>query len=161
MQSCHNGHAQFTQQGENVAARPPAKNSIFELQANEIDVVDIQEIGGASIRLNIFFRQFKSNAGRVSVAAFDVVDGQRDARGVAVFGGDGLAEIGGERGNAALARQVVTDKRNPADGCLVGGSFHDQNMISENRCSWSSLICQLLKRKEADTLGDRLCDNRS
>ena len=46
-----------------MAARAPAKNSIFELQANEIYIVDIQEIGGASIRLNIFFRQFKSNAG--------------------------------------------------------------------------------------------------
>jgi hypothetical protein len=87
-----------------MAARPPAKNPIFELQANEIHIVDIQEVGGASIRVDIFFRQLKANARRVSVAAFDVVDGQRDACGFAVFGGDGLAEIGGKCGDAALAR---------------------------------------------------------
>jgi hypothetical protein len=56
-----------------------------------------------------------SNARRIRITAFDVVNGQGDARGFTVFGGDGLTQVGGKRGNAALARQIVTDERNAAD----------------------------------------------
>jgi hypothetical protein len=115
MQGCHNRHAQFTQESENVAACAPAKNPIFELQANKVHIVDIQEVGGASIRLNIFFRQ---------LTAFDVVNGQRDARGFAVFDGDGLAQVGGKCGDTALARQIVTDKGNAADRRMVRPKLH-------------------------------------
>src|SRR4029450_8880294 len=124
MQGCHNRHAQFTQESENVAACAPTKNSIFELQANKVHIVDIQEVGGASIRLNIFFRQFEANAGRVGITTFDVVNGQRDARGFAVFDGDGLAQVGGKCGDTALARQIVTDKGNAADRRMVRPKLH-------------------------------------
>jgi len=63
VQGRHNWHAQFTQESENVTACAPAKNPILELQANQVHIVDIEEIGGASITLNIFFRQLESNAG--------------------------------------------------------------------------------------------------
>ena len=107
-----------------MAARPPAEDAVLVLQAHEVDVVDIQEVGGAAIGVDILFRQFKANAGRIGVAGFDVVDGQRDAGGLAVFGGDGLAQIGGEGGDAALARQVVADERNAADRCIVRAEIH-------------------------------------
>ena len=115
VQGRDDGHAQFAQEGQDVTARPPAEDAIFVLQADEVDVVDIQEVGGAAIRVNILLRQFKANAGRIGVAGLDVVDGQGNAGCSLVFGGDGLTQVGGERGNAALARQVVADEGNAID----------------------------------------------
>ena len=45
----------------------------------KVYVVDIQEVGGAAIRVNILFRQFKTHAGRIGVAGLDVVDRQGNA----------------------------------------------------------------------------------
>jgi hypothetical protein len=52
------------------------------LQTDQIDAVDIEEVGGAAIRVNILLRQFKANAGRIGVAGLDIVDGQGNAGGV-------------------------------------------------------------------------------
>lgn len=101
-----------------MTACPPTKDAIFVLQAHEVYVVDIQEVGGAEVRVNILLRQFKSNAGRVGVAGLKVVDGQGNAGRALVFGGDGLTQVGGERGDAALARQVVADEPNAVDGWI-------------------------------------------
>ena len=98
-----------------MTARPPAKDAIFELQGYEVYVVDVQEIGGAAIRVDVFLRQLKSNAARVGVAGLDVVDGQGNACCSAVLGSDGLTQVGGECGDAALARQVVADESNAVD----------------------------------------------
>jgi hypothetical protein len=85
------GHAQITEQSQDVTASPPAEDAIFELQADEIHAVDIQEVRSAPIGLDIFLSQFEANASRIGVAAFDVVDRHGDARSVTVFGGNGLA----------------------------------------------------------------------
>jgi hypothetical protein len=74
------------------------------LQAHEIYIVGMQEVRGAEIRVNIFLRQFKSNAGRIGVADLDVVDGQGNTRCSTVFGSDGLTQGRHERGDATLAR---------------------------------------------------------
>lgn len=50
-----------------------------------------------------------------SIAGLDIVDGQGNITRAVVFGGEGLTQIGGEGGNAALARQVVADERNAVD----------------------------------------------
>ena len=108
-------HAQIAQQRQDVAAGPAAKNAVFELQADQVDAVDIQKIGGAAIRLEVFFRQFEAHPRRIGVAAFDVVDRHGDAGRVAMLGGDRFAQVGGKRGDAALARQVVADKGDAID----------------------------------------------
>ena len=115
MQGRDDGHAQITQESQDVTAGPPADDAILELQADQVHTVDIQEVGGAPIRLKIFLRQFKSNARWIRVAVFDVVHRHGNASRVTVFGGNGLAQIGGKRRYAALARQVISNKRNPAD----------------------------------------------
>ena len=98
-----------------MAARAPAENAVFMLQADEVHVVDIQEVGGAAIGIDILLREFKPNAGRIGVTGLDVIDRQGDAGCLMILGGDGLAQIGGERGDAALARQVVADERNAVE----------------------------------------------
>ena len=85
------------------------------LQTNQINIVDIEKVGGAAIGVDIFLHQFKANARRIGIASLGVVDGQGDAGGVIILGGDGLAQIGGKRGNTALARQIVADEANAID----------------------------------------------
>ncbi len=85
------GMRKFAQQRENVAARSPAEDAVFELQADHIDVVDVQEVGGAEIRIDVLFDELEAHAGRIVVALFRIVDGQRDARRAAVFVRDGFA----------------------------------------------------------------------
>ena len=74
-----------------MAAGAPAEDAIFELQADQIDAVDIQEIGGAPIGLEIFLGQFEAHTRGIGIAILDVVDRHGDAGRVAVFGGDGFA----------------------------------------------------------------------
>src|SRR5919106_592100 len=102
MQGRHNRHSQFAEQSENMATRPPAKNAILKLKADEVHIVDIQEVGGTTIGIDILLRELKSDARWVSVADFHVVNRHGDARRITVFGGDGLTQVGSKRGNAAL-----------------------------------------------------------
>jgi hypothetical protein len=87
-----------------MAAGRPAVDAILVLQADQINAVDIEEVGGAAIRVDIFLGQFKTNAGWIGVTGPGVVDGQGNAGGAIIFGGDGLTQIGGKGGDAALAR---------------------------------------------------------
>jgi len=82
------------------------------LQGYEVYVVDIQEVSSAAIGINILLREFKPNAGRIGVTGLDIIDRQGNAGCVRILGGDGLTQIGGKCGDAALARQVVADERN-------------------------------------------------
>jgi hypothetical protein len=60
------------------------------LQTDQTDVVEIQEVGSAAVRLNILLRQFKSNAGRIVIASLGVVDRQGDTGRAGIFSGDSL-----------------------------------------------------------------------
>src|SRR5438045_3141083 len=74
------------------------------------------------IRVDVPFGQFEADAWRIGVTRLPVVDGQRDAGRIRVLGGDRLAQIGRERGDAALARQVVADESDAIDVSI--GLFH-------------------------------------
>ena len=73
-----------------MTACPPAKDAIFVLQTDEVYAVDIQEVCGAAVGVNILLGQFKANAGRVGVAGLEIIDGQGNACRAVVFGGYGL-----------------------------------------------------------------------
>ena len=62
VQGRDNRHAQFAQQSQDVAAGPAAENAVLMLQADEIDIVDIQKVGGTAIRFNVLLREFEANA---------------------------------------------------------------------------------------------------
>lgn len=115
MQGRYDGHVQLAQESQYVTARAPSKDAILVLQRDDVDIVDIQKIGGASIRLDILFRQLESNARRVLVTGFDIVDRQRNARRPRIFRRHCLTQVCREGGNAALARQVVANKRDAVD----------------------------------------------
>jgi hypothetical protein len=98
-----------------VTSCRPAENSIFVLKAHDVDVVDIQKVGGPAIGVKILLRQFKSNAGWICIPGLNIVDGQSNALGLAVFSCDRFAQIGGKGRYAALPRQVVADECNATD----------------------------------------------
>ena len=56
-----------------MTASSPAKDSVFVLQAYEVYVVDVQELGGAEIRVYVLLGQFEANAARIRVARRSVV----------------------------------------------------------------------------------------
>ena len=106
-----------------MAAGAPAEDAVLVLQAHEIDVVDVQEVGGAAIGVDVLLRQFEADAGRIVVARLGVVDGQGDARRLDALDGDGLAQVGREGGDAALARQVIADEGDAFDDSGIPDLF--------------------------------------
>jgi hypothetical protein len=117
-------HAQLAQQRQNVAARRAAEDAVFMLQANEVHVVAVEEISGASIGGGVALRDFEADARRIVVARFGVVDRQREARRVRVGGGDGFTQVGGEGRDAALPRHVIADEGDSLEGRLPRGIHH-------------------------------------
>jgi len=99
-----------------VSASRPSVNTVFMLDAKHVHVVDAQKFRSPLVGGQVLLFDFKTHLGGVVVASLDVVDGQGDARCVTVFGRDGFAQVGGERSDAALARQVVADEPNAIDG---------------------------------------------
>ena len=97
-----------------LPARPP-KMPYSNCRLIEVHAVDVQKVGGAPVRFDVFLGQLKTHSRGIGVAAFDVVDRHGDARRVAMLGSDRFAQVGGKRGDAALSRQVITDKGDAID----------------------------------------------
>ncbi len=83
----------------------------------------------------IFLGQLEAHTLGIGVAVFDIVDRHGDAGRVAVLGGDGFAQVGGERGDAALARQVVADESDAIDSGMARAVFHERR-ISCSQPAW-------------------------
>ena len=129
VQRRYDGHAQIAQQRQDVAARPSAEDAVFVLQAYEVHVIDIQKVRRPAIGSKILFGQLEAHASRIGIAAFDVVDRHCDASRIRVFGGDGLTQVGGERGDAALSRQIVADESDAVDSRCACTPLHKQPLF--------------------------------
>ncbi len=79
------------------------------LQANQIDVAEIQELGGLTIGSQVVLGEFKANARGIIVAFFGIVDGQGKQFGGSVFRVNCVAEVGGERGDPTFTGQIISD----------------------------------------------------
>ena len=95
-----------------MAARGAAIDAIFMLQAHQIVAVEVEEIGGPLIGGNVFLGQLQAHLFRIVVARIGIVDGNRKQASLSVFCCQRSAQVGGESGNAALPRQIVSDKSN-------------------------------------------------
>jgi hypothetical protein len=113
VQRGHHRHAQLAQERQNVTAGRTAEDAVFVLQADEIHIVAVQEIRGPPVRGWVILHQLEAHARRIGVAVVGVVHGQGEASRLRVRGGDGLAQIGREGGNPALARQIIADEGDP------------------------------------------------
>ena len=115
MKGGDDGHSQFAQKRQDVTADRPAENAELVLQADDVHVADIQKVRGTQIGRQVLLLNLEANHLRVLVASRNVVDRYGEALALGVRTLDGGQQVGGESGNAALARQVVADKSDLAD----------------------------------------------
>ena len=109
MQRRDERHIQPTQKFEDVCARSTSKNSIFVLQAHQIDIAEIQKVGGLAVGSQIVLGQLEPHSGGIAVALFSIVHGESQQLGRAVFRVNGVAQVRRERRNSALSREIVAD----------------------------------------------------
>ena len=70
-------HSQPPQQLQNVRARPSSKDSVFMLQADQIDIAEIQKVRGLPVGSQIIFGQLESHSRGIVVALFGIVNRKR------------------------------------------------------------------------------------
>jgi hypothetical protein len=70
---------QFVEQGQQMAAGRPAKNSELVLERDNVHVAGVQKASGTPVRPPILLLNLEANDVRIVVAWFDVVDRHREA----------------------------------------------------------------------------------
>src|SRR5579863_6654041 len=97
-----------------MRARRTAKNSIFVLHANQINIAEIQEIGCLTIRSQFILGKLEPDAGGIRIAFWRVVYRQGQQFRSIVFGVKCVAQIRGEGGDTTFAGEVISDDRDSA-----------------------------------------------
>src|SRR5579859_1675423 len=98
-----------------MAARGPAENAKLMLQRHEVSVADVEEISRPEIRRQVLFLNFEANLLGILITTRNIIDRHGEAMARLVFLGHVGKQVTRERRNAALARQVVAQKRYLAD----------------------------------------------
>jgi hypothetical protein len=93
----------------------PAVDPEFVLHADDVHVSDVEEVRGALVGRQVLLFDLEPNDVGIVVSALDVVDRDGDALASRVFRCDAREQIGRERGDAALARQVIAQKGDAAN----------------------------------------------
>ena len=138
-------HLQLAQQRQHMAAGRPAENPELVLQADDVDVADVEEVRRALVGGQVLFLDLEANFRRIFVAALEVVDRHRKALGLGLLGRHRRQQVGGEGGDAAFARQVIAEEGDLPD---FGGCVHELRTWSAfaERQSLSPGICACRKR---------------
>ena len=108
-------HAQLAEQREHVAAGLAAEDAVLVLHAHDVDGVDVQEVRGAPVRREVALGDLEANARGIGVAlpASFIASTKQSSSGTSAA--MRVAQIGRERGDAALARQVIAEHRDLAN----------------------------------------------
>jgi len=104
------------------------------LQANHVDVVEVQKPRRFFIARNLVLVQRPSHTSGIVIAFLGVIDWHGNASYPTVFSGYGLAQVSGERGDATLARRVIADESNVLDDRIVE-LFH-KTLASKHPSVW-------------------------
>ena len=89
-----------------------AENAELVLQADDVHVVDVEEVRGTQIGRQVLLLNLEANHFRVPVATRNVVDRHGHALALRMRSRDGRKQVRREGGNAALSGQVIADKSN-------------------------------------------------
>ena len=103
-------HPQVAQQPYDVAAGRTAEDAVLVLEADDIGVGEIEEIGRPQVGVDLLLLDFEPNFRRVVVPLRNVVDRHDETIRPGVLGGDRRAEVVGESRDAASSRQVIADE---------------------------------------------------
>jgi hypothetical protein len=116
-----------------MAPGRPAVDAKLVLDQDYLNIVDIEEIGGAAIGIEFLFVDLKSDASRIVVAFGPIIDRAYDALTFRKFGRNCITNVRGERGNAALTWKVISEKSDLLDI----GNLH------ESVCDQLSCVCRM------------------
>src|SRR5258708_35023922 len=86
----------------------PAVDAKFVLNQDYLHIVDIEEIGGASIGIEFLLVDLKSDASRIVVAFGSIIDRAYDALTFRKFGRNCITNVRGDSGNADRTRTVIS-----------------------------------------------------
>ena len=98
-----------------MGPRFSAEDSVFVLDADDVDRVDVQEVGGAPVRRQIGLRDLESNARGIRMTPPAVVHRDDEAVELGKFAVNRVAQIGRERCDAALAWGMCAEQRDLPD----------------------------------------------
>jgi hypothetical protein len=119
MRSSRSKASTCPQQLENVRTRLAAEDPVLVLHAHHVDAVDVQEIRRATVGRHVVLGYLEANARRVRVAPTGVVHRQHEAVQRRALERDRVAQVGRERGDAAVTRHVIAEHRDRANGSHV------------------------------------------
>ena len=68
MQRGDHGHSQFAQERQDVTAGRPAENAELVLQADDVHIADVEEVGGAQIGRQVLLLNLEADHFRILVA---------------------------------------------------------------------------------------------
>ena len=107
---------------EDVAAGLAAEDPVLVLQRHDVDGVDVQEVRGAPVRGDVALGDLEAHARRVGVALPRRRSSRARSSRLRQLPRDGAREVGRERRDAALPRQVIAEHRDLLDagGPAVG-----------------------------------------
>ena len=103
-------HAQVAQQTDDMAAGRTAEDAVLVLEADDIGIGEIEEIGRSQVGVELLLLDFEADFGRVVVTLRNVVDGHDETIGPGILGGNRRADVVGESRDAASSRQVIADE---------------------------------------------------
>ena len=87
-----------------------SEDAVFVLHADQIISVEIQKLGCPLVRSLVFLGKLQSYTLRIVVGRVRIVDWNGEEPRVTVFSRYGGTQIRGERGDAALPRQIVANE---------------------------------------------------
>ena len=166
MQRGDDRHPQVAQQAEDVAAGRAAEDAVLVLEADDVGVGEVQEVGRAEVAVELLLLDLEPDFRRVVVPLGEIVDRHHEAVRTRKLGGHRRAHVVRERGDPALPRQVVADEgdfanfSSPRHGChktliLTTGRFtsgSDFSLKSSPSCPHPGSSC-LEHRKAGATVG--------
>jgi len=139
------GHAEFAEEGKDVAAGGAAVDAELVLEADDVDVGDVEEVGGAEVGGEVLLFDLEANDLGVGVAGGEVVDGDGEAIAEGVGGGDGGEDVRGEGSDAALAGEVVSEEGDFADARVI---FHEEARVGERRLGMVAGLTGAMRPRE-------------
>src|SRR5579863_4848508 len=99
---------------QDMASGRTAEDAVFVLQADHVDIVKVQKISRVLVGPHVVLGQRPSHARRVVIPFLGVVYRKGQQPSGAVLRGNRAAQVGGERGDSAMSRKIVSDHRDSA-----------------------------------------------
>ena len=121
-------------QFEHVSAGGAAEDAVFVLQGDDVDVREIQELGGPLVGRHVGVGALEPHLGGILVGSSAVVHRHDETIGLREVGSDGVAHVAGERGDAATARGVVADEGDAVENAAGGGGSHGASGSKQPAC---------------------------